>query len=58
MADSMSERRSLPGEGSAFWDDGADIFVADIDWYDKSEPVNLGSAFEINIKDWTEMITR
>ena len=54
----MSERRSLPGEGNACWDDGADVFVADIDWYDKSEPVNLGSAFEINIKDWTEMITR
>ena len=38
--------------------DAAEGFCLAAERYDKSEPVNLGSAFEISIKDLTETIAR
>jgi GDP-L-fucose synthase len=38
--------------------DAADGILLSAERYDSSEPVNLGSSFEISIKDLTEMIAR
>ncbi len=51
------------GDGSPtreflFVDDAADGIVRAAEHYNKSEPVNLGSAFEISIKDLSELIAR
>ncbi len=51
------------GDGSAtreflYVEDAATGILLAAERYDKSEPVNLGSAFEISIKDLAEMIAR
>lgn len=51
------------GDGSPtreflYVDDAAEGIVLAAEHYDNSEPVNLGSAYEISIKDLTETIAR
>jgi GDP-L-fucose synthase len=51
------------GDGSAtreflYVDDAAEGIVLAAEKFDKSEPVNLGSAFEISIKDLVEIIAK
>ncbi len=51
------------GDGSPtreflYVEDAADAIVTASEKYDDSEPVNLGSGYEISIKDLTETITR
>ncbi len=51
------------GDGSAtreflYVDDAAEGILLAAEKYDKSEPVNLGSAFEVSIKDLVDIITK
>jgi GDP-L-fucose synthase len=51
------------GDGSAtreflYVDDAAEGIVAAAEKYDKSDPVNIGSSFEISIKDLVEIIAK
>lgn len=51
------------GDGSAtreflYVDDAAEAILLAAERYNKSDPVNLGSAFEVSIKDLVEIITK
>lgn len=51
------------GDGSAsreflYVEDAADAIILAAEKYDKSDPVNLGSAYEINIKDLVNIIVK
>lgn len=66
FVDAKQERRDTVvvwGSGKAtreflFVEDAADAIVLATEKYDKSDPVNIGSSFEISIKDLAELIKK
>jgi len=68
FAEAQQQARSTPavtlwGDGSAtreflYVEDAAEGILLAAERYNESEPVNLGSAFEISIKDLAELIVR
>ena len=50
--------RRAPTREFLYGEDAADGILAASEKYDQSDPVNLGSAFEISIKDLMETIAR